>query len=61
MPPLSSPFPCLHSRAYAPYTGIRCESIDDFLWQQQLRYYWERSGADDDCIIRHADSVVNYG
>jgi dynein heavy chain len=37
------------------------DHIDDFLWQQQLRYYWERSGADDDCIIRHADSIVNYG
>ena len=39
----------------------RVASIDDFLWQQQLRYYWEKHGADDDCIIRHADSIIGYG
>jgi len=39
----------------------QCENIDDFLWQQQLRYYWEKNGADDNCIIRHADSLVQYG
>jgi len=31
----------------------------DFLWQQQLRYYWEPES--DDCWIRHSDARVHYG
>lgn len=31
----------------------------DFLWQQQLRYYW--SADVDDCQIKHSDATVPYG
>ena len=31
----------------------------DFLWQQQLRYYW--SADVDDCLIKHSDATVAYG
>ena len=34
-------------------------NVHDFLWQQQLRYYWETDV--DNCIIRHSDARVNYG
>jgi dynein heavy chain len=34
-------------------------SVHDFLWQQQLRYYWETDI--DDCLIRHSDAKVAYG
>jgi dynein heavy chain len=35
------------------------ESTQDFLWQQQLRYYWMTDV--DDCIVNHSDAKVNYG
>ena len=35
------------------------ESPFDFLWQQQLRYYWTQK--DDDCIISHSDAKIPYG
>jgi len=35
------------------------ESTHDFLWQQQLRYYWEVDV--DDCMINHSDAKVPYG
>ncbi|RYH31858.1 hypothetical protein EON65_01740 [archaeon] len=35
------------------------QNVHDFLWQQQLRYYWETDV--DNCIIRHSDAKVNYG
>ena len=31
----------------------------DFLWQQQLRYYW--TSEVDDCQIKHSDATVPYG
>lgn len=34
-------------------------SLHDFLWQQQLRYYWEVDV--DNCIIRHSDARILYG
>lgn len=33
--------------------------VHDFLWQQQLRYYWDQES--DDCLIRHSDAKVKYG
>lgn len=35
------------------------ESISDFLWQQQLRYYWEEE--QDDCLVKQVTSVFHYG
>ena len=34
------------------------EKIKDFMWEQQLRYYWDTE--DDDCIIRHANAKLYY-
>lgn len=34
------------------------ESIDDFAWQQQLRYYWAEQ---DECKIRQVNAVLEYG
>ena len=34
-------------------------SVNDFLWQQQLRYYWDFDA--DDCIIKHSDALIKYG
>jgi dynein heavy chain len=30
----------------------------DFLWQQQLRYYWDIEI--DDCVISHSDAQLDY-
>jgi dynein heavy chain len=36
-------------------------SVNDFLWQQQLRYYWNFDPSVDDCIIKHSDALIRYG
>lgn len=33
--------------------------MQNFTWQQQLRYYWDMDL--DDCLIRHSDAKVRYG
>jgi dynein heavy chain len=33
------------------------DSINNFLWQQQLRYYFEV----EDCIVKQVNSVLTYG
>lgn len=33
--------------------------MQNFTWQQQLRYYWDMDL--DDCLIRHSDARVRYG
>ena len=33
--------------------------VSDFLWQQQLRYYWDEEV--DDCVIRQVIASLNYG
>nr|CCA18662.1 hypothetical protein ALNC14_048050 [Albugo laibachii Nc14] len=35
------------------------DSVSNFIWQQQLRYYWDTQI--DDVVIRHADSAILYG
>ncbi|DAZ98018.1 TPA: hypothetical protein N0F65_004508 [Lagenidium giganteum] len=37
----------------------KVDSIGNFIWQQQLRYYWDSQA--DDVLIRHSDSVIQYG
>jgi dynein heavy chain len=37
----------------------KVEFKENFLWQQQLRYYWLTST--DDCEINHSDAKLNYG
>ena len=38
-------------------------SCSDFVWQQQLRYYWTGfEGIEyDDCVINHSDAKIRYG
>ena len=33
-------------------------SVKNFMWEQQLRYYWDPT--EDDCLIRHANAVMRY-
>ncbi|OQR82552.1 dynein heavy chain [Achlya hypogyna] len=33
--------------------------VGNFIWQQQLRYYWDADA--DDVVIKHSDSVIKYG
>ncbi|CAN0263791.1 unnamed protein product, partial [Ectocarpus sp. 12 AP-2014] len=37
----------------------KVDSLQNFTWQQQLRYYWDMDL--DDCLIRHSDARVRYG
>eukprot|EP00644_Phytophthora_capsici_P004659 jgi/Phyca11/7444/fgenesh1_pm.PHYCAscaffold_19_\ len=37
----------------------KVDSVGNFIWQQQLRYYWDAQA--DDVVIRHSDSVIQYG
>ena len=37
----------------------KVSEVQDFLWQQQLRYYWETDI--DDCMIKHSDAKIAYG
>lgn len=38
---------------------FQVDSLQNFTWQQQLRYYWDMDL--DDCLIRHSDARVRYG
>ncbi|CAK4102409.1 unnamed protein product [Aphanomyces euteiches] len=33
--------------------------VGNFIWQQQLRYYWDPDA--DDVLIKHSDSIIKYG
>ncbi|KAJ0412743.1 hypothetical protein ATCC90586_002373 [Pythium insidiosum] len=35
------------------------DTVGNFIWQQQLRYYWDPTA--DDVVIRHSDSLIQYG
>jgi len=39
----------------------RISTKGDFLWMQQLRYYWEMLPEGEDCLIRHSDAEIGYG
>lgn len=53
---LFHPAPC----ATFPFRLLRqVDSMQNFTWQQQLRYYWDMDL--DDCLIRHSDARVRYG
>lgn len=44
----------------APSDGLgQVDSLQNFTWQQQLRYYWDMEL--DDCLIRHSDAKIRYG
>ena len=49
----------VHARDIIEELHVRdVTSTHDFLWQQQLRYYWEHDA--DDCVIHHSDAKVRY-
>ena len=35
------------------------KSLNDFIWQQQLRFYWD--GDEDDCVVKQANAMFKYG
>ncbi|OQR87505.1 dynein heavy chain 6, axonemal [Thraustotheca clavata] len=35
------------------------QDVGNFIWQQQLRYYWDPEA--DDVLIKHSDSIIKYG
>jgi dynein heavy chain len=37
----------------------KVDSTQNFMWQQQLRYYWEDSK--NDCTVRQANAAIGYG
>ena len=34
------------------------DTVKNFTWEQQLRYYWDQT--DDDCVIKHANATLHY-
>ena len=36
----------------------RVDSIQNFSWKQQLRYYWDKDS--DDCVVRQSNSLIKY-
>ena len=41
----------------------KVDSVMNFKWVQQLRYYWEKpaGGSAEDLFIRHSDALIDYG
>uniref|UniRef100_A0A7S2SR52 AAA+ ATPase domain-containing protein n=1 Tax=Mucochytrium quahogii TaxID=96639 RepID=A0A7S2SR52_9STRA len=37
----------------------KVDEIGNFIWQMQLRYYWDQDV--DDCRVRHSDAVIAFG
>ena len=35
------------------------DTTNNFRWQQQLRYYWNKD--EDDCLVQQSSSFINYG
>lgn len=38
---------------------LQCDSVDNFEWQKQLRYYWDVEL--DNCVVKMSNSTYVYG
>jgi dynein heavy chain len=36
-------------------------NVNDFIWQKQLRYYWEDDNGNETVIVRQVNSTIRYG
>jgi dynein heavy chain, axonemal len=50
----------VHARDIAEtIANEKVDSLSNFTWQQQLRYYWESDV--DDCVVRQSNATFRYG
>ena len=50
----------VHARDIAEIiSNEKVDSLTNFTWQQQLRYYWEADV--DDCVVRQSNATFRYG
>jgi len=43
----------------SPVDHLQCDSVDNFEWQKQLRYYWDVEL--DNCVVKMSNSTYIYG
>ena len=47
---------------FMEFNRIFTDTVNDFEWQQQLRFYWiTESSGEEDCLVRQANAFNRYG